>query len=480
MQVIEQHPYVDQVVSPLADGEGVGASLADDPALLWLEDEVMKVGSLAHNEVDWPRVEREALQILADRSKDLKVLGFLMLSLQQNHDGERFALSLFLLHRVLDGWWQAAWPYPGERGQRARKMLFGQMLQRALKAVDNLSFDASVGDGRGFCLELLRQLTEQASGHGLPDDDLMALKRAVEKLPSVEQAPPSASASSPPSEPARETAPARPAATTATTGLAELTLDPGNERATRQSLLKVAELLTGTEPENPLGYRIRRYAIWYSITSLPPTRDGQRTDLAAVSADRVADYKEGLEKAPDQALWQRIEQSLSVSPFWLDGHWLSARVATALGREDCAEAIREALRAFVERLPALAELTFNDGSRFLSDEAADWLWATPAKAGLDGGAHPWDQAFGQACELLAQDQLAPALQLLEGGLAEAREPRDRFYWRLAHARLLKEAGLQSLASQQIHDLQQQVAGLTLDHWEPGLIRQLDRLAGTHS
>lgn len=101
-------------------------------------------------------------------------------------------------------------------------------------------------------------------------------------------------------------------------------LDPGNERATRQSLLRVAELLTGTEPANPLGYRLRRYAIWHAIASAPPSRDGQRTDLAAVSADRVADYREALERGADLSLWQRIEQSLSVSPFWLDGHWLSA------------------------------------------------------------------------------------------------------------------------------------------------------------
>src|SRR5690606_41938214 len=130
-------------------------------------------------------------------------------------------------------------------------------------------------------------------------------------------------------------------------------------------------LLTGTEQDNPLGYRMRRHAIWQSITSLPPTRDGRRTDLAAVSADRVSEYREALEKTPDNELWQRIEQSLSVSPFWLDGHWLSARVAAALGHGDCAEAIREALKAFVERLPQLAELTFNDETPFLSDRSEE-------------------------------------------------------------------------------------------------------------
>ena len=172
MQVIEQHPYVDQVLNPIPGDTGVGESLAEDSTLEFLEDEIMKVGSLAHNDIDWHKVESEALKLLADRSKDIKVLGFVMLSLQRGGDGERFALSLYLLHRVLDDWWENAWPYPGAKGQRARKMLFTQMLQRALKAVESLNFDASVGDGRQFCLDLVEKLDTQAKDRDLPDDAL--------------------------------------------------------------------------------------------------------------------------------------------------------------------------------------------------------------------------------------------------------------------------------------------------------------------
>jgi len=478
MQVIEQHPYVEQVIAAIPGESGTGDSLADDSVLEFLEDEVMKVGSLAHNDINWSKVESEALKLLADRSKDIKVLGFLMLGLQRGGDGERFVLSLYLLHRVLDSWWENAWPFPGAKGQRARKMLFTQMLQRAVKSVEGLNFDASVGDGRQFCLDLLAKLDDQAKQQDLPDDPLFDLKRAVEKLPKQDQG---ATPSSSPGVSAAEVGQAQPdrqpATNAASASLGSLTLDPGNERATRQSLLKVAELLTGTEPDNPLGYQVRRYAIWQSITSLPPTRDGKRTDLAAVSADRVAEYKEALDKAPDNGLWQRIEQSLSVSPFWLDGHWLSARAAQALGHNDCAEAIREALKTFVERLPQLTELTFNDHTAFLSEDAADWMYTVPASAkGSGGGTSPWEQALDSAVELARQNKLPAALELLEQGLGDAREPRERFYWRLAITKLMKEAGLKAMAAQQIQDLQGQVQGLVLEDWEPGLIKQLERLA----
>src|SRR5690606_41616462 len=69
-----------------------------------------------------------------------------------------------------------------------------------------------------------------------------------------------------------------------------------------------------------------------------------------------------------------------------------------------------------------------------------------------------------------------SMELLEQGLAEAREPRERFYWRLAGARLLKETGLKAMAGEHLQDLKNQIQGLVLEDWEPGLIKQLERLA----
>jgi type VI secretion system protein VasJ len=479
MQAVEQHPYVEPVVSVIAGDNPTGESLAEDATMEYLENEIMKVGSLAHTGVEWSKVESESLRLLSDTSKDLKVLGFLLVCLQRGGDGERFALSLFLLQQVLGSWWEDAWPYPGAKGKRARRMLFTQMLQRARKEVDAVSFNPGVGDGRDYCLTVLAQLQEEAIGRELPDDDLLGLRRAIEKLPSPAEAPQTVQA------PAGNAAPATgsqkeesrsQAASVGTASLGGLTLDSSNERAMRQSLLKVADLLTELTPSEPLGYRLRRYALWHSITSVPPTRDGVKTDLAAVSADRVADYREALGKSPDQALWQRIEQSLSVSPFWLEGHWLSAQVAGSLGHHDCAEGIRQAVKAFVDRLPELADTTFNDGTPFLPKPAADWLYSCPAKGGAGVGASAWESAYEDARDTLEQRGLAPAMQILEEGLEGAREPRDRFYWRLMSSQLMKDSGMKGLARQQVQDLRGQTQGLSLADWEPGLMARLDRLA----
>ena len=472
MQAVEQHPYVDQVIAALPGNSAVGKALGEDATLDFLDNEIMKIGSLAHADIDWAKVESESLRLLSDRSKDLKVFGFLMLCLQRGGNGERFSLSLYLLNQVLDSWWHQAWPFPGDRGKRPRTLLFNQMVQRATQAVAGLSFDAGVGDGRSYCLALVDQLLLAAETAGLVSDNVTDLRRSISRLPAVssvtERIPATASA-----EPA--TSPT-PSATASSASLGPLALDAGNERATRQSLLKVAELLTELTPNEPLGYQLRRYAIWYSIAAVPPARDGIKTDLAAVSADRVADYRDALAKQPDHALWQRIEQSLSVSPFWLEGHWYSAQVAQSLGLSACAEAIRQGLQTFIERLPALADMTFSDGTPFVPKAVADWLLSAPAKRGATGAGEQWDQAYETACEQLEHEGLAPAMQGLEAGLAAAREPRSRFYWRLMSADLLRQCGLTTLAQQQVQDLREQASDITLAHWEPGLMARLEREA----
>ncbi|MGQ7273383.1 type VI secretion system protein TssA [Marinobacter sp. V034] len=479
MQAVEQHPYVEQVIEPLAGDTPMGDALGEDAALEFLENEIMKIGSLSHMEIDWQKVEREAVRLLSDQAKDLKVLGFLLLALQRGGDGERFALSVHLLCLAMENWWTHAWPYPGDKGHRPRRLMFGQIMQRAQAEVTKVSFNSAMGDGRKFCLEALDKLHALVESHSIPPDPVVDLRRSIERLPAAneEQQKPAASAA-PAAPQSREAASgsSTSSASSAAASLVGMNLDPGNDRATRQSLLKVADMLTEVSPTEPLGYQLRRFAIWHSISTLPPARDGVRSDLAAVSADRVAEYQESLTRGADLALWGRIEQSLAVSPFWLEGHYLSAQAAEQLGHSACAEAIRQSLKAFVDRLPKLTEMTFSDSTAFLPEAVKSWLQSSGGSSGRAGSGERWEEAFETAKGALAEKGLAPAMQILEDGLAEADEPRSQFYWRLMCADLLREAGMKTLAKQQVVDLREQNRNMNLAEWEPSLMAHLDQLS----
>ncbi|MCC5883328.1 MAG: type VI secretion system protein TssA [Halomonas sp.] len=452
--------------------EGIGRPLVDSADYGWLDEEMMKIGSLQHGGVDWEGAETRAVRLLCEIGKDLKVLGHLLHCLQRDGDGVRFALSLRLLAGSLDRWWDAAYPYGGPQGERLRPRLFLQFTQRALALAETLDFD-NAADEHQACEAALATLLEAARSRQLPDEPLEDLKRLLRQARPSQAAAHVAPASK---GAAAEGATAANAATT-TPKLPEMRLEAGNERGNRQSLLKMADFLNEQSLGDPLGYRLRRHAIWHAIQALPGTRDGVRSELAPPAADRVAEYRETLSRGGDVELWKRIENSLAVSPYWLEGHRLSASVAERLGHPRCAAAIRDEASRFVERLPGIESLTFNDGSPFVDDETLQWLQAVPAgtaAGGQEAGGDPWQEGLGVAREKLAAEGLEAALVGLDRGLAEARSPREVAYWRLASADLLSDAGLVALAAQHYRAVHASLTGLGLEQWEPALLKRLER------
>ena len=152
----------------------------------------------------------------------------------------------------------------------------------------------------------------------------------------------------------------------------QIWLSEGRSEPRIQALLELASQLIQHDTAHPIGYRLRRYALWSGIETLPSHSAQQRTQLAAPDADRRHDYRQGL-ATPTVELWQQIEQSLTLSPFWLEGHWLSAQAAQRLGYPTIAHAIAQELRQLLQRLPGLEHLAFVDGTPLLSPEGAQWL-----------------------------------------------------------------------------------------------------------
>ncbi|WP_232209268.1 type VI secretion system protein TssA [Alkalilimnicola ehrlichii MLHE-1] len=468
---INREPDLALVLAPLSADRVAGQPVAEDPDYAWLDEELIKVGSLQHGGIDWAGAERRAIRLLSGLGKDLRVLAHLLHCLQREGDATRFELALLLLQRCLGTWWSEAHPAPGDRGSRWRTRLFSTIVRRAAALAEGLEGAAAPTLRRcRHAVDGLRSATQDA---GLSPHPLAELDQALVRVtPAPRTAPPADDPGQGEQAPRHQPpAPEKPSA-----GARIPELRPGNERANREALQRVADHLNDQSPDHPLGYRLRRYALWRSIDTLPPARDGQRTELAPMAADLAARYREAVQGRGDHALWARLEQSLAVSPFWLEGHRLSAEMARQLGHEPCARAIREETAHFIACLPGLVDLRFSDGSPFADEATRCWL-AEEAAAGIaqNGAGEPWDRALAEARESLAEDGLAAALERLDRGLAAAGSPRASAYWRLASADLLHHAGLQALAHQQYQAVHSVVRGLALERWEPHLVKRLEAI-----
>ena len=188
-------------------------------------------------------------------------------------------------------------------------------------------------------------------------------------------------------------------------------IDSHDDKTWRDTLLKVAAILCERQPDAPLGYRLRRHALWLAITSAPQAESNGRTSLAAFPVDMMDDYQARLNNA-DMVLWQQVEKSVLLAPYWFDGHYLSAQAAQRLGYIAVAEAIREEAGGFLTRLPQLSTLLFNDHTPFISSQTKQWITAT-ASSGQPASAQQSGEEWQTARACFTEQGLEAALRYLD-------------------------------------------------------------------
>lgn len=435
----------------------------DNPDWEYIDGEMLKLGSLAHSQLDIPEIQRRGLVLLASESKDFRLLAHLLRTLQ--HAGDPL-LALRLLALYLEHFWTLAAPQNPVHKQR----FAAQVIKRLKAGIESFAENADITQ-RDSLLAELAKLAQHWQEHNVPvlaqavDDLSSQYRRAFHRADPVQPASPSTGSpplTAPPTSPASAMA-------SAITAVPTIDIESHDDKAWRDTLLKVAAILCERQPDSPQGYRLRRHALWQAITSVPQAESDGRTPLAAVPADMTADYQTRLNNA-DLALWQQVEKSLLLAPYWLDGHYLSAQTAQHLGYTSAAEAIREEVARFLDRLPQLATLLFNDRTPFMSEQTKQWLATSPGSQ-----AAPMvrtDEHTEAVRQIFIEKGLEAALRYMEK-LPEG-EPRDRFHRQYLGAQLMEEAGMEQLAQQQYLMLFKAGLRMTLADWEPSLLDQLKK------
>lgn len=399
MDLRDPNVWISHLLENLPEEKLASALKDDNPNWEYIDGEIVKLGSLAHSQLDIPELQRRGLVILASESKDFRLLAHLLRTLQ--HAGDPH-LALRLLALYVEHYWAVAAP----QNMAHKKRFASQVIKRFETGIEGFSQNAATSE----------------SG--------------------VTQ----------PSAPAPQ-----------------IVIDSHDDKAWRDTLLKVAAILCERQPDSPQGYRLRRHALWQNITSTPQAESDGRTPLAAVSADMVADYHAQLGSA-DMALWQQVEKSVLLAPYWLDGHCLSAQTALRLGYKQVADAIRDEVIRFLERLPQLTGLLFNDHTPFISEQTKQWLAASPDAKVAPVAQIGEESKAARAC--FAEQGLEAALRYLD--MLPEGDPRDQFHRQYLAAQLTEEAGLVQLAQQQYRMLFRMGLQMMVADWEPSLLEQLEQ------
>lgn len=452
--------WISHLLENLPQEKLTSALKDDNPDWEYLDGEIVKLGSLAHGQLDIPEIQRRGLVLLSSETKDFRLLAHLLRTLQ--HAGKPL-LALRLLTLYVEHFWMVAAP----QNMAHKKRFAAQVIKRFESGVSSFAESADTAQ-RDALLGELAKLAQCWQAHNVPDlaqitDDLFALYprafRDTAATPSV-----SPSTTSPAGETQQNTA----AGNTPVAPAPQVSIDSHDDKAWRETLLKVAAILCERQPDSPLGYRLRRHTLWLSITGTPQAENDGRTPLAAMPVDMVTEYQAKLASA-DMALWQQVEKSLLLAPYWLDGHHLSAQIAQRLGHEDVAQTIRDETGRFLSRLPQLSALLFNDHTPFMNEQTKQWL-ATPSGSQAVSGVQV-DEYTQAAHQCFNEKGLEAALRYLDA-LPEG-DPRDQFHRQYFGAQLMEEAGMAHLAQQQYRMLFETGRQTMLPAWEPSLLKQLE-------
>ena len=463
--------YRQTIITPISKESHVGERLYDDPLYEFIDDQMMKVGSLSHASVQWSEVEKSILQIFKEKTKDIKLLIHLIQCLHHQATPERLTLSLFVFGDFMREFWSDSYPSPGERGKLPRRKFFSLLLQRFDLLADKYDFSLFDAKGRDSLLQALTDWHAAAIKNELDSDSVQyfvqrintKLKDCEERSSFYEQSKSSAV----------DTSDVGHSTVVNLQANHSLTFDTSSGQSVKQTLLKVSDFLSEQDYGTPLSIRTRRYAVWAGIDSPPEHNNLCETQLRGIQSERLKEYTDGMSH-PDLALWRKVEKSLTLAPYWIDGQCLSAKIADSIGQPEWAKAIQDETKQFIYRLPKLLELKFKDGAPFISDETQQWIESS-AKSQSQGGVSNWQEKYEQIKQLAKEAGVTVAISSVNDGLENAVDPRDKFYWQCLLANLLEESRLTAVASEQYRGLYEQFMSMSLSDWEPSLVEKLKHI-----
>ncbi len=439
----------------------------EDETYQAIDQEMVRLGGLQEGTIDWPYIEEASRQYLSRQCKHLRIVGHLSVAWLRNGSWEYWCFTLELLVGMIERYWEAAHPKPGPKGYLGKRKLVGIVLKRltdALPGLDRFSYTQAISAAAQQALSCLQQQVDAAKLDPVLVAELerLLLKQSKDAM-DVAQAPA-----------VEITAPKLAAAPLADAFISSKPgMSLGNERETRRAVLSMAEFINQQDLYDPTGYQLRRFGMWAHIQVAPAAKQEHRTELMAVPADIAEGYEEAIAGTViDPALLQRVEKSVTASPYWIRGSFLAANIATRLAMGEVAEAIRGATARFVQRLPALQQLCFSDGTAFVDDQCLAWLKGGAASPVQEGCSLEFRGLREGLASQLETDGIESVLLTLQGLHADCRTPRERCHTTVIAADLLAARGVSWLAQDLCASVSQTMQQTTADAWEPETFQKL--------
>lgn len=252
-----------------------------------------------------------------------------------------------------------------------------------------------------------------------------------------------------------------------------------------RDLLDQARELARYLRDQPQGWlsssRLMKSLRWDTVHQLPPQDASGNTRLTPPRADNRAQLKRLYMQQSWNELLEQVERMYAegVNHFWLDLQWYACQSLSKQGHpyDAWADIVKRDLGMFLERLPGLEEMTYNDGTPFADEVTRNWIaqhvsgnheqWTAPPTTTQPQGDDDVLALEGEALAQADSDGVEAALTWLSTRPG-MHTPRNRWLLRLLMARVAEQYGKNEMALHLLVELDLNPAQLTLAEWEPAL------------
>ncbi|KXV01450.1 type VI secretion protein [Caballeronia megalochromosomata] len=448
-------------LAPLAGDAGVGRDPGYEDAFFELKDEAGKL-----SDIDDALIIRSCEQLTRDVGKDLRVAGYYAFARLREDGPAGFADGLELAAAMVDRFGEALHPARAEAKKGALEML---ATMRNLDLLDARGAFAAADLERAIAaLDVIVGRTSAWTDAARPNLQTLVARfeRNGEDVPSAE---PSA------------TAPIAASAALPSSGPIASTRDLLDQARTMAAWLRDQE--NGYLPSARLVRSIR----WDTLHEVPPADASARTRLVPPRSEIRQQFKRLVLQKQWNELLERVEGAFmeGVNHLWFDLQYFQHVALDNVGEPYLGwrEILRADFALFLERLPGIERLAFNDGTPFADDTTLEWsarhavvrdleagesVADLPVSADHEGAASDWTEIEAQARDLSAREGIEAAFAWLEA-LPGMKTERHRYLQRLVMARIAEHAGRADTALALLAELDATASKLPLTRWEPALI-----------
>ncbi len=438
----------------------MGSNINYDTDFDACKNEIGKLGG-----IDYALVESSGKKLLAEKSKDIRLLCFLSFVYLRDEKWEFFTDIFDGFVKLAQQNYDAMFPDRERAKQNSIKWLSEQRYNETVAEKKPAEADYANVSRLLDSLTKLKTILQEKFPEGSPFPSglftaVQNWEKSCKPKPKVE---------------ATAAAPGAAAATSSA--------DPMDTPKQAQTIVrKAAGFLIEKEPQRPMGFRLIRMVRWDIFEKAPPAENG-KTQLTAPPPDLATslntlinnkEFKPALEKA-------EVAFTAGANHLWFGLQRLAAMACAGLGEpyKSVEQAILFETGMFIKRIPEIMNLNFSDGSPFCDEITKEWITKSVLPL-LSGGANAAQQnetrenldkveeEKKQVAALIASNKTEAALDVLQNAIRNSSNERDNFRRSIIMCNMLLGAKQPDIALSILDSLDAKIQLYHLDKWDPDL------------